>query len=187
MTAEFPRQPQIKAPQEIFNNENLLQDIKEKVQYARTHPASLKLIEKEASIDGFLSQSDKEFLAQATIRVQTIVEYRIVLELLLDAPGEAEEVAKTLAHENAHANVAESLGARVHHYLLTIIRDGQEMYLSPSVDFSVPEEWSEAKRKEVYLAIIKAPEEYGETLSPDDKKQIENIDIVQIASHSKFD
>lgn len=169
------------------SNENLLQDLKEKVQFARMHPTSWKLLEKEVSIGGFLSPQEEECLAQATIRVQTIVEYRMVLELLLDSPGEEEAVAEILAHENAHSNVAESLGANVHHYLLTIIREGPEMYLSPSVDFSVPEEWPEAKRREVYLAVMKAPEEYGETLSPDDRKQIENIDIVKIASRSKFD
>lgn len=113
----------------------------------------------------------QDAIMNSSITVQTLAEYRMVLENMTN-PAEAEEI---LAHENAHANIAQSLGADFIGYSLLICKDGDEFVFRGGAPYRLPKEWSAEKKKAAHIRIYNAPEEYGEELSPTDEKVVDGL------------
>lgn len=107
-----------------------------------------------------------KLLNKSTIEAENLYEYKLILEAI----GLSEdEIKDLLAHENAHANKAESLGAKHLSYKITIMIDKNNNYLyQPFSHIYIPEEWSDEKVKDTWVKIIKAPEEYGNKMSSSD-------------------
>jgi hypothetical protein len=123
----------------------------------RSHDAELENIQEE--------------IMNSSVTVHTLAEYKMVLQSMMD-DDEAEEI---LAHENAHANVAQSLGAEFLGYSLLICKDGDEFVFRGGAPYRLPSEWSTEKKKAAHLRIYGAPEEYGEENSPTDEKVVNSL------------
>ena len=115
-------------------------------------------------------EKKKEKLATISIDIATIPELRFILEEL----GKSEEeIRENLAHENAHANVAHSLGANHEKYIVYFLKEGN--IYQTRVTF--PDNLSQEEVDYISSRAIQAPEEYGNAggMSDDDKEQLENI------------
>lgn len=112
-------------------------------------------------------KNKKEKLAAISINVKTIPELRFILEEL----GKTEEeINETLAHENAHANVSESLGANHETYIVYFLKEGN-IY---QTRITFPDYLSQEEVNYISAKAIRAPEDYGEAggMSEDDKKDL---------------
>ena len=123
----------------------------------RSHDAELEVIQ--------------DAVMNSSVIVQTLVEYIMVLEKSL-GQNKAEEI---LAHENAHANVAMSLGAEFVGYTLLICKDKEGFVIRGGAPYRLPLEWTDEKKKAAHVRIYTGPEEYGEKLSPSDEKVIDGL------------
>ena len=114
-----------------------------------------------------------EEIKKHTILIKTLNEFKILLELL-----ELSEayIKDTLEHENAHANKVESLDAVLEGYTMIISKNENDYLYSPSVSYSVPNQWDEIKKMKVILEIANAPKDYGNRLSDGDKEKIKTIE-----------
>jgi len=113
----------------------------------------------------------KEKLESISISVTTIPELRFILEEL----GKTEEeIRENLAHENAHANVAESLGANHEKYIVYFLKEGN--IYQTKVTF--PDHLSQEEVSYISNKAIRAPEDYGDAggMSEDDKKLLEGFE-----------
>ena len=144
-------------------NEILIKKIKEKVIETKKNAPDLRLIEKLYS-EG-REDEITTFLENGVFRIETLLEFKLFMENL-GMPKE--DIQDFLAHENAHSNKAESLGAEHLGYKINLIRNGNGYIFKPSSDIYIPDEWSEEKINDTYKLIAQAPEEYGNRLSPDD-------------------
>lgn len=127
---------------------------------------------REEGIDS-LSDREKEIylkkksqLDSFSLKVKTLPELRFILEEL---GKDEEEVRVNLAHENAHANVASSLGANHETYIVYFLRNGN--IYQTRVTF--PDNLSQEEVNYISKKAINAPEDYEVKggLSEDDEKQ----------------
>lgn len=160
-------EPIIKSPIED-TNKSLNEKIREKV-FGAIHSApyleeiQLMLLNKK---DKDCEEKIDKLLDKATIAAENLHEYKLILETI---GLSEEEIKDLLAHENAHANKAESLGAKHLSYKISIMVDRDNHYLyQPFSHLHIPEEWSEEKVKDAWIKIAKAPEEYGNKMSSSD-------------------
>lgn len=123
----------------------------------RSHDAELEVIQ--------------DAVMNSSVTVQTLVEYRMVLEKALGQ----DKAEKILAHENAHANVALSLGAEFMGYTLLICKDKDDFAIRGGASYRLPIEWTDEEKKAAHIRIYAAPEEYGEKLSHTDEKVIDGL------------
>lgn len=102
---------------------------------------------------------------KAKIYVKTLPEFRLLLEKI-GMPYE--KLIDSLQHENAHGNKADELGA-VHdgYNLLCLKYNGGYGYI-PQVGINIPDEWPQEKQDRILNEIYRAPEEFGNSMSPDD-------------------
>lgn len=107
----------------------------------------------------------------AKIHVRTLPEFKMLLEKI---GMQGDSLIDSLEHENAHANKAEELGARHEGYQVLCLRYKNGFGYIPQVSIYIPDRWSLHKQKEVSGKIINAPEEYGNSLSPDDINDLKN-------------
>ncbi len=118
----------------------------------------------------------KKTLEESTLTVKTLPELRYVLEQL-KIPNEA--VEDTLAHENAHGNVTQKLGARHLGYKLLFMKNGEgKLSFIPQASLYIPEEdegWSKEKQSIVNYQVIRAPADYGNELSQSDIEKLKGI------------
>ncbi|MEI6490499.1 MAG: hypothetical protein WCO16_01910 [bacterium] len=161
--------------------EALEAEIRKKVEEVKARAISLKDARKTIkAIDKLLyaedGDHDEELLAlhdilmDSTVTVQTLIEFKMVMQNMTDDPEQVEEM---IAHENSHANVAESLGAKFIGYALLICKDKDDFVFRGVAPYELPPEWAARKRKAAHLKIIGAPEKYGEELSDTDIGKIE--------------
>ena len=114
-----------------------------------------------------------EKLQASIVTVNTLGDFRTLLE---KTDLSAEDVLHTLAHENAHANVAESLGADEIEYSIMICKGKDNFKYNAWASFRNPSDWSKDPQKIPNLIrIFNAPAEYGDSLSEDDRKTIEKL------------
>lgn len=127
-------------------------------------------------IDGLLDlekedyKKKKEKLESISLQVKTLPEFRFVLS---EIGKSEEEIQENLAHENAHANVAESLGARHETYIVYFLKNGN-VY---QTRVTLPDSLTEDEVYNISKKAIEAPEEYGKAggLSDDDKDQLKRL------------
>lgn len=158
--------PEIKNEKEI-----LLKELQKKVLFAMENSLDLELMQ----LKYILNKDDKEIsdmIKKATITVETISEFRLILKILARSD---EEIQDILAHENAHANKTETLGVEHLGYNIIIIKKGDDYLFQPFSEKCTPEEWSEEKKKEAAIQIVLAPEEYGNKLSSGDIEELKNL------------
>lgn len=115
-----------------------------------------------------------ELLRPSIVVAETLVEYRALLELLGRSP---DVVLDTLSHENAHSNIASSKGALHKGYGVFVMRgDSDTGYIyKPFNQISFPAHWTTEHRQAVKAAILRAPEVYGNSLSPDDRHDLRRL------------
>ena len=163
---------------------NLDSALNEKIANAKQHLIHEKeyeeylALEERASSSG-LRENDfnrlnllKRKVTGSTITVKTLPEYRRAMELL---GYNHDDLIDTLAHENAHANTAERLGARHDGYNLLLKKAEAGIHILPQAFIYIPDEWDTKKQIEVHEKIVRAPEEYGNTLSPGDIKDLSKL------------
>lgn len=119
-------------------------------------------------------QNLRQKLKASSVIVQTVGEFRILLRKVVG--DDEESIDRTIAHENAHAHVAQSIGAYFKGYSLLIAKNGDQFMHLPGADYSYPVEWSEEKRMEADKQILRAPDEYGGELSSHDIQQLERLE-----------
>ncbi len=107
-------------------------------------------------------------ISKHVVIAQNLAEYR----MLLEATGVSDEKAiEVLSHENAHANVAESLNETFGGYALLVTKGtGGYKYLPFALTKVAEGEISREK------AIARAPEAYGGTLSDADQARLKTIE-----------
>ena len=172
-----------KLPEQI--EAQLQQKISFAKEHALTHEAEQEISEKKFEMEAISSQREltdeevelfysfREKMNDATTRVETLPEARRVMEVL--GFNEA-DLIDTLAHENAHGNKAEQLGANHHGYSFTLSETADGKFaVQPQAITSIPDEWSTKKANEVDAQILQAPDEYGNKMSDSDKKKLEEI------------
>ena len=105
----------------------------------------------------------------ATFQVKTFSEYRYALEQIGISKENQDEL---IAHENAHVNVGEQLGAEIGGYRGTVLKEGPNYIVVPNAMVFPNENQPQAKVQADYLRIANAPEEYGNSLSQFDQQKI---------------
>ncbi len=89
-----------------------------------------------------------------------------------------------LAHENAHANKAEQLGVKFEYYYMRIFgtKDGRFIAdIGASIDTEKDahgneRDWGRFEEKEADIDITRAPDEYGNKMSPSDIDRLSRMD-----------
>ena len=153
------------------NNELLIERIEKKVLNAKQNAPDLELIQLK-SINIKNQTEVASLLEKATITADTLFEFGLAMELL---GMSKEEIQDHLAHENAHANKTEALGAQHLSYKITLVRSGNDYLFQPFAHIYIPDEWNSEKIKETMRQVTCAPEEYGNKLSPDDIEKLKNL------------
>jgi len=177
----------------FLNNTEFLKNAEAKIQQKVSLAKERALTEKEyeevseaeyemQSIQNKRELTDKEVfhyhqfrdkMNNASIEVETLTEARRVMGIL---GFDAHSIIDTLAHENAHGNKAEQLGANHHGYSFTLSETADGKFaVQPQAITSIPDEWSTKKANEVDAQILQAPDEYGNKMSDSDKKKLEEI------------
>lgn len=108
----------------------------------------------------FSESEQKEIWSEfnrASVQVETLVEYKFLLE---QVSQDRNWIIETLAHENAHANTGEKLGAIPEGYTVTFIKksDGKIEHLPAAIVNT--KNLDPEKEKHVIVEIAKAPESY---------------------------
>ena len=118
-----------------------------------------------------------EKIQSARIHAYNLNDFRYALEA---AGASKQQVEFLVSHENAHANKAVQLGAQFEDYYFTIYSESNgELDLDVGATISIPEKgrtWTNEKRKETDIQITRAPDEYGNKMSEDDKKRLDQLD-----------
>lgn len=157
--------------------ENLKRSVEEKVKNAIENSFDLlenekKYAEGELSLDEFLVMLDN-----AAVKVATLNEFRWALEMLSNYEGldylNKEKIDKIIAHENAHSNKSEMLGANHDYYSIPIFKDNN-IYILRHLS-TVISNLNDKNYKEDLIKILEAPDEYGEKMSESDIKMRKDI------------
>jgi hypothetical protein len=180
MNEQFPIQPSL---------EQINEAIIEKVKHAISNPISADRLD-EIGVDleyfgdkhaknGGLDEEDLAIVKvlederhRSSAVSGNITEFRMMLDYLEVRFGPENEWVKTfLAHENAHANVAEETGHNFFGYFLTFIKgdDPKRMNVEIRVETQAQPEWGPEETIRKGIAVILAPEHYGDTLSESDE------------------
>lgn len=116
---------------------------------------------------GEFTSDDEE---RASIHLTTINDFRLAMEKIR---FDKKMIEDCLAHENAHANKAETLKIEPT-YLITVLRKGAHLFGQVAVKTDTSHLPSEERRL-ARIAITSAPEEYGDELSESDRNKIERL------------
>jgi len=115
---------------------------------------------------------DESRLGVATIHLTDLVSFRLALEKL---KFPEDELMDTLEHENAHSNKAGEIGALEEGYKIIAIKTPGGYVYQPQVNLYIPDSWTIERQRQALKSIAQAPEEYGNSLSPDDEKDLKNL------------
>jgi len=152
----------------------------EKLEFARRNSLPyaeiVKIIDRETELSYLNTEEASverkmlgEKLKNATVTVYTLPEFKLLLEQTDINPKRALDA---LAHENAHANAAESLGATDISYNLVVGRGEDRWMYDVYVSFTDPAAGSEAEEIRNRIKILSAPEEYDGSPSGDDIERV---------------
>ncbi len=122
------------------------------------------------NIDAFISLDTA--LQSHIVTVQNLFEFNALLEA---AGADQITAMDTVAHENAHLNVAESLGFKASGYSLLVSKGEHGFAYTPIANYEVPHTLNTKDTVEANIAIAQAPEKYGNKLAPDDIERIETL------------
>ncbi len=168
---------------------NLENELQKKIAFAKEHALSdaeyENLKQEEEKMQTIQDQREltdeevnhfysfREKLNESSIEVETLVELKRAMDLLRVG---SQSLVETIAHENAHGNKAEELGATHHGYHLLILKGNNgEFYSIPKAILSFPDEWDINKKIAVKSKSLKAPEDYGREMSDDDKEEYKKL------------
>lgn len=116
-------------------------------------------------------------LEQSRIRVQTLPEFRFVLENFGFQPADLEDA---LVRRNANVNVAEQFNATFKGYLLNVskrtVHERLMYILQTEVDIDIPDDWSDKRANSVARYIVLAPLQHGAELSATDYKLLARLE-----------
>ncbi len=107
----------------------------------------------------------EKIIENSSAHFDTLFDFKIALESL---NIKKENVNDILAHENAHANKLEQLGGKHGGYEIIFLKTEKGFSIIPRNCSFYPKEWSEEKYIDVVKQVVKAPDEYGNSMSPDD-------------------
>ncbi len=117
---------------------------------------------------------EKEILHSSAL-ADNLVEFKEMLKQISEKYSEPPEwVTDLLAHENAHANIAEITAHEWVGYATVFIKDetGQLSGIQP-LHFLKPElSWEPKEAIQKSIEVLEAPEKYGNKLSPSDEENI---------------
>jgi hypothetical protein len=114
----------------------------------------------------------KQKIKPSTVTVHTISEFKLLLQKTDIDP---DETIQLLAHENAHANKADSVGAKEISYNLLIADGGECWRYDAWVSYDIPDSWPERERIISKISILNAPKEYGDDHSDEDQAMIRKL------------
>lgn len=177
---------------EQFSLEKTREDIVRKIEQAINNPISenrLGEIENELKLftDKFIETGNRteeqlgvekkleEEIFKSSAIVGNITEFRIMLDYLSEKFGsEHRWVENYLAHENAHANVAENTGHEFVGYATVFIKDESNNLVGiQPLNFTKPQlEWGPEEMLRKGIKTTEAPEKYGDKLSDGDKSDL---------------
>lgn len=118
---------------------------------------------------------EKEIFTHSVV-VDDLVSFKYVLFEVAELCGEDEDwVVDMLAHENAHANMAQVAKYKVIKYMVLFIKDedGKLVSIQPSCYFRSDPNLSKIESITKRIAITDAPRVYGNQLSPHDEGELE--------------
>lgn len=171
-------------------DEQLKSNVQKKLEHAKNRALlDSRLLELETQM-AELSQSSNSDRFQKEDKIQqeitsssavsdTLVEFREVLRQLTEEYGEygldekwAEDL---LAHENAHANIAQATGHEWVGYLTTFIKDneGRIVSIQPSHLTKSQKGWGYRESIVKHIEVLDAPRKYDNKLSSFDEQDIE--------------
>jgi hypothetical protein len=132
-----------------------------------------KIINDTDSAEEFRRASDiKDFFDENTLIIQTLPEFKFAMEYIGFSNN---ALLDTIEHENAHGNMAESVGAEHHGYNLIFQRNEQgKLVVQPQAIIYIPDEWSKEDQENANYDITIAPEVYGNSLSDGDREDLKN-------------
>lgn len=178
---------------EQFSLEKVKEEIIKKIETAIGNPISderLEEIERELARfnsifieKGFRDEEQdkaekqlEEEILKSSALAENIVEFEIMLNYLSERFGTQHDwIDNYLAHENAHANVAEATGHESLGYATVFIKDnsGELVSIQP-VHITKPQpEWGPKEVFSKNIEVLEAPEKYGDKLSDGDRADIE--------------
>jgi len=109
-------------------------------------------------------------MLKACATANNLPEFRVLLEELSSAvvqPMDKNKINRWLAHENAHANVAENLGKKFLGYRILFVSDSGEIKAIPFFEYDDTENSSEEILRND-RAILMAPLAYGDGVARSD-------------------
>lgn len=117
----------------------------------------------------------KNKINKATISINNLADYKFALEWVTTK----EYASDLVAHENAHVNMAESLGMEIsdYPYMMTFTdsRNGVKVYPAANVKISIKNDLPIEEKEKIKKVII-APLEYGNKLSPGDINDLNSLE-----------
>lgn len=140
--------------------------------------------QRPANFDPEELKSMGERMLKATAQVTTLAEFRVLLECI---GATEDQIQKTVAHENAHMNVAEQKDAttEVVGYGAMVMKKNDE------IDRVIPIHLCRRKEGadivaflEDQIPIVSAPDAYGDETFPDDKHELRQLEWV-LSIHKK--
>ncbi|MEI8130511.1 MAG: hypothetical protein WCG55_03350 [bacterium] len=160
---EYPKPDLASSQKENSVPENWREVLEDKMFYAHENAVPLVILQKP---EDQLTEAEKKLWEKASIRVKTLAEYQALQAMLL---RKQEHIDDDIAHENAHANKAESLGMNFHGYKVIVgyRRNGlsKEYFYLNSVEISTPNEWSAENDADAFKQVLLAPDENGASVS----------------------
>lgn len=179
----------------ITRQESLSQKVAEQIAHAKANAmleSHLVELENEAlklaslnTEESFAREDEieKELLASSVVS-QNLTEYKEVLQQIARMYHQNEEwVTAMLAHENAHANVAENLKFTWVGYVVLFAKNetGDISLVQPAFVRKTDRKWTHIESQMKQIAVIDAPAMYDNYPSDADTKEIEemksNLDI----------
>lgn len=117
----------------------------------------------------------KKRLDSSTLFLRTLPELAYALEAV-KFPKETKE--DILAHENAHGNKADEVGAKHDGYKLVFIKDKNgKLIFAPAAQITIPKNdvWAKERQAKTRIEITQAPEMHGNKLSEQDKEDLRRL------------
>lgn len=156
------------------NVENLRKSVEEKVKFAIENIPDLEKLENNF-LKGKINFGEVvSKMNLPVVKVDTLIEFRLVLSSLSKLPGleflkDKKNIDEYISHENAHANKTEELDAVFDGYEFILFKKRNVYFIKKiNTNSIIPEDWDEKKKIETMIKILGAPEEYGGSLSKDD-------------------
>jgi len=171
-----------KLPDREVRKEEIIKLIDEAKKHALEEDEFLKLLDKRDALmrQPLTSESIDEMkkmdevLDKSKVAVKNLPDFKTLLELTV----KDEKVRRdTLAHENAHGNVADSVGMIHFEYSMHFVKIGDKWnyMLSTSAGFPSFTPMTEEERLKKEIAFTEAPKTFGEDMSTHDEEATEDL------------